>query len=265
MTGIIGVIGGTGLGDLVDGGSSQRMPTPYGVTEVAVGVLGGRDVAFVARHGAGHTVPPHRINARANMWALASHGVRAVVSTAAVGSLREELPPGSLVIADQLVDRTFGRADTYFDDQLVRHLPFAEPFCPTLRELAIQALPDAAPSATVGVIQGPRFSTRAESHILRESGIDLVNMTLCPEVALAAELGLGTVTLCVVTDTDAGGSGDDPDAVSADLVFRRLAQAKPRLVSAVERIVGSVPHDYSARPLMDEDAIAAILGRPVMA
>ncbi|WP_022889433.1 MTAP family purine nucleoside phosphorylase [Agromyces italicus] len=265
MASSVGVIGGSGLGDLV-GGDGRPVATPYGECTVTVGELGGREVAFIARHGAGHTVPPHRINARANVWALARLGVRAVVSTAAVGSLRPELAPERFAIADQLVDRTTARAGTYFDgaDGVVRHVPFAEPFCPELRALAAAAMPDAAPAATVAVIDGPRFSTAAESRILRGHGVDLVNMTLCPEVALAAELGMGTVALCFVTDTDGGISADDPDAASAELVFGRLTAAKPRIAGALERIVGAVPASYAPRPLIDDDAIAAVLARPVV-
>lgn len=263
MAEIVGVIGGTGLGELVAGEAARDIPTPFGPASVTLGELGGRPIAFVPRHGAGHTIAPHRINARANLWALAHHGVRALVSTAAVGSLSTGYPPESFALADQLVDRTFGRADTYFDSGPVRHLPFAEPFCPVLRSIAIEALPDAAPRATVAVIQGPRFSTAAESRILREAGVDLVNMTLCPEVALAAEIGIGAAAICVVTDTDSGTSADDPDAVTAELVFRRLAEAKPRLVAALGRIVAEVPRDYLPRPLMDDETVSTLRRLPV--
>jgi 5'-methylthioadenosine phosphorylase len=268
MADIVGVIGGSGLGELVEGGETRDVATPFGRATVTSGELGDRSIAFLPRHGAGHTIAPHLINARANLWALASLGVRAVVSTAAVGSLGTAFRSESFAIPDQLVDRTFGRADTFFDAGQVRHLPlrhlpFAEPFCPVLRSLAIEVLADAAPRATVAVIQGPRFSTMAESRILRESGIDLVNMTLCPEVALAAEIGIGTVTLCIVTDADSGTSADDPDAVTAELVFRRLAGARPRIVAAIERIVAAVPHDYAPRPLIDDEAITALRSLPV--
>lgn len=269
MADLIGVIGGTGLYELVDGARPRDIPTPYGSATVTVGDLDGRGVAFLARHAVGHTVAPHRINARANAWALASLGVRAVISTAAVGSLRAEYPPGAFAIADQLIDRTWARRDTFFDGDgdgdgdggVVRHLPFAQPFCPALRALAIAELPDAVPTATVAVIQGPRFSTAAESAMLRQWGADLVNMTLCPEVALAAEIGIGTVSLCIVTDTDGGTSDDDPDAVTAELVFRRLAEARPRLVDAISRIAAAVPDDYAPRELIDQAAIDALLAQ----
>ncbi|GAA1057716.1 5'-methylthioadenosine phosphorylase [Agromyces luteolus] len=258
----VGVIGGTGLAALIDG-EAREHATPFGTAAVTSGELGGRAVVFLARHGDGHTIPPHRINARANAWALADLGVRAVVSTAAVGSLRAEFPTQSWAIPDQLLDRTAARDDTFYDGSLVRHLPFADPFCPELRRVAIEAVPDAAPRATVAVIQGPRFSTRAEASVLRDAGADLVNMTLCPEVALAAELGMGTATLCLVTDTDTGHVEDDPDAVTAELVFRRLAEARPRVLASLERIVAAIPAEYAPRELIDDEAIAHVLGLPV--
>ncbi|BDZ54537.1 MTAP family purine nucleoside phosphorylase [Agromyces marinus] len=260
---MVGIVGGTGLGSLIEG-EEREHATPYGPVRVTLGRFGGRPVAFLARHGAAHTVTPHRIPARANLWAFADLGVRAIVSTAAVGSLRAEHAPESWAIPDQLLDRTYGRADTFYDGDLVRHLPFADPFCPVLRRTAISAVPDAAARACVAVIQGPRFSTRAEADVLRGAGADLVNMTLCPEVALAAELGMGTVTLCLVTDTDTGRDEGDPDAVTADLVFRRLADARPRMAAALERIVSAVPAGYAPRPLIDDEAIAHVLARPVM-
>lgn len=256
QTATIGVIGGSGLYDLFGEGEQREITvvTPYGEPVVlTIGQVAGRAVAFVARHGKDHSVPPHRLNARATMWAMASVGVRAVVATAAVGSLNAALPIGSLAVADQLVDRTHGRADTYFDGSLVRHLPFSDPWGSALRALAVQACPEIADGATVLVIQGPRFSTRAESRINRDTGVDLVNMTLYPEVALAAEIGIDTVALCVVTDVDSGESADE--AVTADAVFARLAEARPRLISAIERIVAAVPLDYAARPLIDHDAV----------
>jgi 5'-methylthioadenosine phosphorylase len=260
QTATIGVIGGSGLYDLFGEGEQREIAvvTPYGgPVALTIGQVAGRAVAFVARHGKDHSVPPHRLNARATMWAMASVGVRTVVATAAVGSLNAALPIGSLAIADQLVDRTHGRADTYFDGSLVRHLPFSDPWGSALRAIAVQACPDVADGATVLVIQGPRFSTRAESRINRDTGIDLVNMTLYPEVALAAEIGIDTVALCVVTDVDSGESADE--AVTADDVFARLAEARPKLISAIERIVAAVPLDYAARRLIDHDAVNHVM------
>lgn len=258
----VAVIGGSGLYELFEDGLERRIDTPYGTrVEVTIGRIGGREVVFLPRHGRDHSVPPHRIDARATIWALASLGVRALISTAAVGSLHAALPVGTICIADQLVDRTHGRADTFFDGAVVRHLPFADPFGGRLRTQALAACPEAVDGATVLVVQGPRFSTRAESEINRANGIDVVNMTLYPEVALAAELGIDTVALCLVTDLDSGESAED--AVTAEAVFAVLAEARPRLVSAVARIVAAVPADYLGRDLLDRDAIEQVLRAPV--
>ena len=254
----IGVVGGSGMYELLDHGIVEKVDTPFGVTvEVTTGRIGGRAVAFLPRHGRDHSVPPHRIDARAAIWAFAKLGVRALISTAAVGSLNPDLPVGAICVADQLVDRTHGRIDTFFDGDLVRHLPFADPFAHDLRVLALRACPELVDGATVVIIQGPRFSTRAESRINRADGIDLVNMTLYPEVALAAELGIDAIALCVVTDVDSGETS--AEAVTAEAVFAVLAQARPRLVSAIERIVAIVPEDYTCRQLIDREAVDRVL------
>ena len=254
----IGVIGGSGLYELLDDGFDDHVDTPFGVAvRVTTGRIGSRAVAFLPRHGRDHSVPPHRIDARATIWALAKLGVRTLISTAAVGSLNPGLPVGTICLADQLVDRTHGRIDTFFDGDLVRHLPFADPFANDLRTLALEACPELVDGATVLIVQGPRFSTRAESRINRAAGIDLVNMTLYPEIALAAELGIDAVALCVVTDVDSGETA--AEAVTAEAVFEVLAQARPRLVSAIERIVAMVPDDYASRQLIDRDAVDLVL------
>ena len=261
----IAIIGGSGLEQAFSELEERvAVDTPYGSTSVAIGVLAGRRVAFLPRHGATHATPPHLIPARTNAWALASLGVTAIVSTAAVGSLSDAMPPGSFAVADQLLDRTRSRAGTFFDEGSVQHLPFADPFCPVLSSVARAAFPDASPAATVAVIEGPRFSTRAESRELRAAGADLVNMTLCPEVALAAELGIGTTTVCFVTDTDAAFKVGDPEAVTADLVFARLAAALPALIAGVERIVAGIPSDYPGRRLLSDTAIGEALARPTI-
>lgn len=269
-TATIAIIGGTGLETAFDAlGDPVEVATPYGSTSapVRIGSLAGRDVAFLPRHGAAHSLPPAAIPARANIWALARLGVRAIVSSAAVGSLDPRLGPPSFVLPDQLIDRTRTRRDTFFDGDPrflgagVEHLPFADPFCPTLREVAQRALPDAAPTGTVAVIEGPRFSTRAESLALRAAGADLVNMTLLPEVALAAELGIGSVCVCVVTDMDAGFAPDDPGAVTAEAVYERFARALPDVVAGIERIVAGIQPGYRPRALLSEDARREVLDR----
>lgn len=261
----IGVIGGSGVYRLFPGGQGEErvIETPFGIpVTVTVGEIGGRQVAFLPRHGADHSVPPHRLDARPVAWALASLGVHAIISTAAVGSLTPDIPVGSLVLADQLVDRTYGRPQTFFDADLVRHLPFSDPFCPALHEIALGIVTDVVSTASVLVIQGPRFSTRAESRMNRAAGIDLVNMTLMPEVALAAELGMGTVTLCVVTDVDSGEHAED--AVTAEAVFARLSAAEPHILAAIASIAAAIPEDYPGRQLIDADAVASVLAWPAV-
>ncbi|MEB0203420.1 MTAP family purine nucleoside phosphorylase [Cryobacterium sp. 5I3] len=291
----IAVIGGSGLYRLFDAGTvtSIIVDTPYGPTSapITVGERAGRRVAFLPRHGAGHTEAPHRINYRANIWALASLGVRAIISSSAVGGVSPEYPPGLLVVTDQFIDRTSGRADTFFDEGVVAHLAAADPFDPVLRRTAVAAL-DAlgerfAPTGTVVVIQGPRFSTRAESLWFRAAGAHIVNMTQYPEVVLASELGIGTVNLSFVTDADAGLVPAEPganaaasaleahlpesalpettetDAVTAELVFARLAAAQPRILAAIDGILRGIPDGYASRTLIDPELVRAVLDRPV--
>lgn len=271
----VAVIGGSGLYSLFGEGESTShvVDTPYGPTssEVTVGTLGGKRVAFLTRHGKGHSVPPHRINHRANVWALASLGAKAVVSSSAVGGVSPDVPPGTLVVTDQFIDRTWGRPDTFFDtDGGVQHLVAADPFDPELRRHAIAALEAQgdpfSPVGTCVVIQGPRFSTRAESRWFRAAGAHTVNMTMYPEVPLSLELGLGTVNLSFVTDSDAGlapEEGEDADAVSHQLVLERLAAAQPRIVAAIEAIVAALPDDYAPPASIPAEAVAEVLARPV--
>ena len=265
----VAVIGGSGLYTLFDPASSEsrRIETPYGPADVAIGELGGRRCAFLTRHGADHSVAPHLIGYRANIWALASLGVRAILSSSAVGGVSPECPPGTLVLTDQYIDRTHGRDDTFFDRGTVQHLASADPFCPTLHAIAADTLGDeVTPSGTVVVIQGPRFSTRAESLWFRAAGAHTVNMTLYPEVPLASELNIGTVNLSYVTDADAAVSDDEREEVlSAELVFRRLAEAQPRIVDAIERVIRAIPNDYAGRALVDPDEVAGVLAREVAA
>jgi 5'-methylthioadenosine phosphorylase len=263
----IGVIGGSGLYELFDADTATdvEVPTPFGPTSspVSVGTMAGRRVAFLTRHGREHSVAPHRINHRANVWALRSLGVRAIVSSSAVGGLHPDYAPGTFVVTDQLIDRTWGRADTFFEDS-VQHLSFADPFDPVLRDVAIDALTglgvDARPTGTCVVIQGPRFSTRAESVWMREAGGHTINMTMTPEVPLAAELGIGTVNLSFVTDADAGLEVDDATAVSHGMVMERLARANEVIVRAIEAIVGAIPADFTPRELVPAAASAAVMG-----
>ncbi|MBT2502821.1 MTAP family purine nucleoside phosphorylase [Curtobacterium sp. ISL-83] len=271
----IGVIGGSGLYELFEAGTADEfdVETPFGATSspISIGTMAGRRVAFLTRHGRAHSVAPHRINHRANLWALRSLGVRAVVSSSAVGGLHPDYAPGTFVVTDQLIDRTWGRADTFFEDE-VQHLSFADPFDPVLRSVAIRAIAELdVPRRTTGtcvVIQGPRFSTRAESVWLRNAGGHTINMTMTPEVPLAAELGIGTVNLSFVTDADAGlapeptevGDGvETSEPVTHGMVMERLAQANQVIVRAIGAIVAGIPDDYTPRGLVPAAASASIL------
>jgi 5'-methylthioadenosine phosphorylase len=271
----IGVIGGSGLYGLLDDGSGTtvKVKTPYGApsSEITLGTFGGRSVAFLPRHGKGHTVAPHQINYRANVWALASLGVKAIITSSAVGGLNPDLPPGTFVLPDQILDRTTGRADTYFDGSSVQHVALAEPYCPELRRFAAASLSVAGESfvgrGTTVVIQGPRFSTKAEARWFRSAGADIVNMTQYPEVALAAELNVGLVNLSFITDSDSGenSSADraGADDVNAQLVFDRMAAAQPRLLAMIGAIVAGIPDGYTPRQLIPADAVEAVLsGKP---
>jgi 5'-methylthioadenosine phosphorylase len=266
----IGVIGGSGLYSLFEEGTAVEVDvdTPYGPTSspITVGTMAGRRVAFLTRHGRTHSVPPHRIEYRANTWALRSLGVRALLSSSAVGGLHPDYGPGTFVVTDQIIDRTHGRADTFFDEDGVQHLTFADPFDPVLRAVAVDALDRLGvahrPTGTCVVIQGPRFSTRAESLAHRASGGHTINMTMAPEVPLAAELGMGAVNLSYVTDADAGLAEEAGSAVSHALVMERLADANRTIVAAIEAIVAALPDAYEPRELVPADATAAVLARP---
>lgn len=242
----VGVIGGSGFYEFLDDTTEVVVSTPYGAPSgpVTLGMVGGRRVAFLARHGRHHTIPPAAVNYRANVYALHQLGVRAVIGPCSVGSLQPHLHPGDVVVVDQLVDRTWGRGDTYFDgvDGVVDHVSFAEPYDATLRRLAVEAarLEGVAvhDGGTVVVINGPRFSTRAESRCFSSQGWSVVNMTQYPESVLAAELRLPYVGLSLVTDYDAGLEGVDGIApVTMEAVFAMLKANIERVRAVLFRLI----------------------------
>ncbi len=211
----VGVFGGSGFYEFLADVEHVDVATPYGPPSdrISIGRIGDRRVAFLPRHGHRHAHPAHAVNYRANLWALQQLGVAAVVSPFSCGSLRPELEPGHMVVVDDLVDRTWARADTYFDgaDGVVHHVTFGHPYSEQLRPLAVTACREAGVTVhdggTVVVINGPRFSTRAESRWFSSMGWSVVNMTQYPETVLAAELGLPIVGIALVTDYDAGLEG----------------------------------------------------------
>ena len=233
----VGVIGGSGLYTLFDPATVEvvEVDTPYGPPSgpLTVAEVGGRRVAFLARHGSHHELPPHRVPYRANAWALSSLGVGRVLAPCAVGSLRPEIGPGSLVVPDQLVDWTRGRAQTFHDEfaETPVHAEFADPYCPEGRAASLGAAAragwDAVDGATMVVVEGPRFSTRAESRFFAEQGWTLVNMTGHPESVLARELGICYSSLALVTDLDAGVQAGE--GVSVAEVMTEFARSTDRL------------------------------------
>ena len=210
----IGVLGGSGFYRLFSEARSLRMKTRYGVPSgpVTVADVAGRPVAFLPRHGLQHEYPPHVVPYRANMDAFRQLGVTRVIGPCAVGSLKAEVRPGDLVFCDQFVNFTSGRKDTFYDGPQTTHVSTANPYCPEMREAGIEAAKRmgarARESGTVVVVQGPRFSTAAESRFFGSQGWDVINMTQYPEVALARELGFCYLNISLVTDYDAGLEGD---------------------------------------------------------
>ena len=247
----IAVIGGSGFYRFLDDAQEFRVDTPYGAPSgpLTVGRVGDRSVAFVPRHGPGHEHAPHSVNYRANLWALASIGVTRVFGPCATGSLRADIGPGDLVILDQLLDRTWGRPDTFVEGPGVDHVSFADPYCPELSaSLADAALaPGGWPGRVhvgggVVVVQGPRFSTRAESRWYAGAGLDVINMTQYPEAYLARELGLCYAGVALVTDRDAGVEGDPTvEAVTMEAALAVMAANVEHTRALLAAAIPAVP------------------------
>lgn len=235
----VAVIGGTGFYSFLDDPEQVEVETPYGAPSapISVGTVAGRRVAFLPRHGRRHEFPPHGIPYRANLWALRSLGVRQVLAPCAVGGLSDAVAPGDLVVPDQLVDRTYRRISSYVDQGAV-HLPFGDPYCPGVSAALTGASPDVRSGGVMVVIEGPRFSTRAESRYYADQGWALINMTGAPEAMLAREQRLCYASLALVTDMDAGaevGDGVDQEAVFA--LFRaNLDRLRGLLAAAIEAL-----------------------------
>jgi 5'-methylthioadenosine phosphorylase len=210
---VIGVIGGSGFYSLLSDVRREHLKTPYGEPsgDFALGSVGGVEVAFLPRHGSKHTIPPAQINYRANLWAMQKLGVSQVLAPTAAGSLQPGIKPGDFVVCDQFVDCTYGRADSFFTGPRVAHVSTADPYCPRLRALALEVGRGLGVTmhdgGTVVVVNGPRFSSRAESRWFSAQGWEVVNMTQYPELVLARELELCYLNLALITDYDAGLEG----------------------------------------------------------
>ena len=210
---LIGVFGGSGFYKFGEDVKELKVDTPYGrpSSSVYMATIEGKRVAFIPRHGANHIYPPHEINYRANVWALKQLGVKFVFGPCASGSLQKNVKPGDFVFCDQFVDRTSGRKDTFYDGPLTTHVSAANPYCPTLRDRALRYakklnLPHHK-TGTVVVIQGPRFSSKAESQWYTKMGWEVINMTQYPEAILARELEMCYLNISLITDYDCGLEG----------------------------------------------------------
>jgi len=247
----IGVLGGSGFYSLLENVTEVKVDTPYGPPSdsVMLAEVGGRRVAFLPRHGRRHTIPPHKINYRANVWALRALGVKAVISPCAAGSLQAHVKPGDFVVCDQFVDRTNGRHDTFFDGPIVSHVSPAETYDPVLRQLAIDAIRGNGitlhEKGTVVVVNGPRFSTKSESAWYTSAGWEVINMTQYPEAYLCRELGMAVVNISLITDYDCGVVAD-AEAVTAQSVLEVFNQNAARIRTVVLEMITKMPTNLDA-------------------
>lgn len=244
----IGVFGGSGFYSFLDDVTEVEVDTPYGRPSAPfhLGTVDDRRIAFLARHGTNHQFPPHRINYRANLWAMRHLGVRRIFAPCASGSLQPHIHPGEFVVPDQFVDRTSGRADTFFEGPTANHVSMADPYCPELSAVALQAGRDQGitmhEGGTVVVIQGPRFSTKSESRWFRQAGWEVINMTQYPEAALARELGLCYTSVALITDYDTGLEGvDGIEPVTQEEIFKFFDDNLERVRGLLFDAIGRVP------------------------
>ena len=253
----IGVFGGSGFYALLDDVREIKVDTPYGPPSDSVFLadVAGRRVAFMPRHGRRHTIPPHLVNYRANVWAFRSIGVQAVISPCAAGSLQLDVRPGDFVLCDQFVDRTSGRRDTFFDGPIVSHVSSAEIYDPELRRIAAEVIREhdipLHDRGTVVVIQGPRFSTRAESKWFSDAGWEVINMTQYPEAYLVRELGMAVVNIALITDYDAG-VHEGTEAVDARSVLEVFESNSARIRRVVLDMIARFPADLAALGARDD-------------
>lgn len=244
----IGVFGGSGFYQFLEGVTEVTVETPYGAPSdrIALATIGDKRVAFLPRHGKDHRFPPHMINYRANVWAMKALGVTRVIGPCAAGSLQPHVKPGDFVVSDQIVDRTTGRKDTFFDGPITTHISLADPYCPQMREIAIRegkALGiNTHETGTVVVIQGPRFSSRAESRWFTKMGWEVINMTQYPEVILARELDLCYINIALITDFDAGLEGHpDIPPVTHEEVLKVFSANNEKLKKLLFNTIKALP------------------------
>lgn len=283
---VLGIIGGSGLYkmDALEDGSWQSIETPYGLPsdDIRLGTIAGTPVAFLPRHGRGHRYTPSEVPYQANLWAMKQLGVQFVLSISAVGSMKEEITPGHLVIVDQFIDRTVGRARSFFGGGIVGHVGFADPVCEDFRKVVLQAArasdaPGVVDGGTYVCIEGPTFSTKAESHLFRSWGVDVIGMTNLPEARLAREAGMSYATVALATDYDCWHEGEE--AVSVEAVIAILQQNVRVAQTCIEHVAkyfatenalqqspyataahGAVMTDREVIPVESRRAVAQLFG-----
>ena len=244
----IGVFGGSGFYSFLEDTTEFDLKTPYGdpSDKVVIGEVGGKKVAFLPRHGKDHDLPPHMINFRANIYAMKELGVKYIFGPCASGSLQPHIKPGQFVICNQFVDRTKGRKDTFFDGPKTVHIGMAEPYCPDLRKIVIQSAKeldiDHHPKGTVVIIQGPRFSTVAESKWFASQDWEVINMTQYPESYLAREQEICYVNISLITDYDVGLEGHpDVAPVNMEEVVKVFNENNEKLKDLLFKAIGKIP------------------------
>jgi 5'-methylthioadenosine phosphorylase len=246
----IGVFGGSGFYSLLEDVREVKVDTPYGPPSDSyfLASVKGRKVAFLPRHNRTHSLPPHMVNYRANVWGMRSLGVQAVISPCAAGSLQKHVEPGSFVVCDQFVDRTTSRKDTFYDGPIVTHVSAAEIYDPVLRKLAVETIKehgiDCHDGGTVVVIQGPRFSSKSESKWFHDQGWEVINMTQYPEAYLCREIGMAVVNISLITDYDSGVHAGT-EAVNATDVLAVFKSNSEKIKKVVLDLIGKMPADLS--------------------
>lgn len=243
----IGIIGGTGIysPELFEEIREEKVGTPYGSPSdtIKLAKMGNKEIAFLPRHGRNHSIPPHKVNYRANIWALKELGVERIISVCAVGSLREDYKPGDIVVCDQFIDMTKNRCYTFYDGGKCVHIGVAEPFCEEMRGLAIDVLKklnlNHHPTGCYVCIEGPRFSTKAESKVWRMLGGDIIGMTLVPEVVLAKELEMCYVSIATITDYDVW----KEKPVDAAEVVRVMKENNHKIMEFLKEFIPFIPEE----------------------
>jgi len=246
----IGIFGGSGFYSFLENAKSIKVETPYGPPSdlVSLGTIAGRKIAFIPRHGRLHQFPPHKVPYKANLWAMKSLGIKRIISPTAVGSLQPYIRVGDFVLADQFVDMTKGRESTFYNGPITTHISMAEPYCPEMREITSKVLKELMipyrMKGSVVVIQGPRFSTKAESEWFTKNEWDIINMTQFPEVALARELEICYLNISVVTDYDVGiVAGGHVEPVTQKIVFEKFAENIDKLKNVIKLIIERLPKE----------------------